>query len=172
VKISRLVCPESSGSTGNLNGFYDPNTHLMIFIEHPDATSTQAHAQEVLTHGGVQNYQHGPNEETAFHELGHGIDKRVFKDFSHSKEFDVAFREGRDALTPSEREKIDYFCNPSKNAPKGHEYDVAKEELSAQIFAAMHTPVYRRDERDSFLLEHFKKVVQLMRDDKHQLLES
>ena len=55
------------------------------------------------------------------------------------------------------------------NAVKGHEYDAAKEEVFAQIFAAVHTPESQRTETDNFLLAHFKGVAELMRGVKFQL---
>ncbi len=157
---------------GNLTMFYDPDSRSMIFIEQPDKTSDQKRTQEIMTHGGIQTYQHGPEEENAWHELGHALDRRALKGFSQSKEFDDAYKVGMDSIPLAKLGYFYYYCMPTKNATKGHEYEAAKEELFAQIFAAEHTSANRRTETDNFLLDHFKKVVELMRGEKHQLFSS
>ncbi len=157
---------------GNLTMFYDPESRSMIFIEHPDKTSAQKHTQEIMAHGGIQTYQHGPDEENAWHELGHALDRRTLKGFSQSKVFDDAYKIGMDSMSTDEKRYFYYYCLPSENAEKGQEYAAPKEELFAQIFAAEHTPPNRRTETDIFLLNHFKKLADLMRDEKHQLFSS
>jgi len=95
---------DENEKVGNLDMFYDPNSHSMVFIEHPDKTAKQQNSQDILTRGHVQNFAYGPDEENAWHELGHALDNRALKDFSHSKEFDDAFRKDLDRMDPKQRE--------------------------------------------------------------------
>ncbi|MGH9552150.1 MAG: hypothetical protein ACRD3W_22375, partial [Terriglobales bacterium] len=89
--------------------------------------------------------------------------------FSASPAFDAAFRNGLSGMTASEKQRYDYYVKFDATAPHGHEYEAAKQELMAQLFAALHTPEYQRTLTDEFLLNHFAKVVELMQSDSHHL---
>jgi len=151
---------------GNLNMFYDPSSHSLIFIENPD----KLQGKQQQTGETVQNFQFGPNEETAFHELGHAMDYQVLNLLSHSKEFDDAFRTDRDKLTAAEKQSVSYFVKTDLTQPKRHQDDGAKEELLAQIFAALNTPPYKRGTDSRRVLSLFDDVVKVILKHKNQLL--
>lgn len=153
----------------NLQMFYDPTSHASIFIENPTPKSG------VQTQQGAENtksYQVGPNRETASHELGHALDYQFLNHLSASKEFDDAFRLDNGKLNRIQQEHLGYYYDADPNAPKGQEHAAAKEELLAQLYAALITPPNMRGTDSIRLMEAYPAVIAVMRKHMKQALPS
>lgn len=174
----------------NLPMFYSPGLNSIIIVEKPDLTKSEQQAKDrnehtvnYLSSSGVQTYgehdlkhidpkslHYAPLERSAWHELGHALDYAAMHQFTQTRAFDEAFHKDLIKLTPADHRNIQsYFTAPEAGQPAGHEYDAAKEELFAQIFAAEHCAKTYPTQENKFLLAHFAKTVSLMKSDKRRL---
>ncbi len=142
--------------------FYHPGMHAMIFAEHPDVSGSQQLRQSK----GVQEIPVSSFDETyANHELGHGLDFAVLKHMSSSVEFDQAFKKGQERLVSNDHVNWRYFVEPSVDQRTGRlDYQAAKEELTAQLYALTHKAFEKLSREDKLMLNKFHEVVDLMKE--------
>lgn len=153
----------------NLQMFYDPTSKSLIFIENPTPKSS-AQAQQDANH--TKTYQVGPNRETANHELGHALDYQYLNHLSASKEFDDAFKLDNGKLNHFQQENLGYYYAADPHLPIAQQHSAAKEELLAQLYAALITPPNMRGTDSIRLMEAYPDVITVMRKHLKQALPS
>jgi hypothetical protein len=147
---------ELERSYGHLPSFYCAGRKSVIFIEHPHLTKYEAEANgkwnysvDRLDHSGVrqlmdfnpQQRSFAPFERTAWHEFGHALDLAALGSYSlASEKFDAAYQTTIEKMSPFDKRYFAYFVKGDASAYRGHEFDAARQETFAELFALAHAP--------------------------------
>ncbi|MBP7862115.1 hypothetical protein KA183_10555 [bacterium] len=165
----------------NLPMLYDVGNRAISFIEKPDLTddeqSWKKSVEDTRNHiqsKGVQDYgplrdfdaksiRYEPIERNGWHELGHAVDVAVLHGFTKGAEFDKAYKADMSRIPLNSPKWISYYVAPEHTIRLENQFDRAKKELFAQIFAISLMPQSQLQQPDSILKELFPNTCQIIK---------